>query len=110
MTPEERKSIVDEIIADLRAGPNGLPVLPVPKADPAPPSYFWVVVWPKAERFVTPILVAASTAIVLWINSLNHADTTAKVEAGTKQAQENGAEIKAAHKTVSRIVGAAVTE
>ncbi len=109
MTSEDKTEIAAMIAAALKPvpilGPDGLPVLPPPPRTPFP----WGAAWKKIEPFVTPILVAASAAAVLWINSLNHKDTTEKVQAvhetaekGLVQAEKNG-------KQVNRIVGAAVT-
>lgn len=45
--------------------------------------------WKKVEPYVTPILIAASAAIVLWIQTLNHSTTTAAIAAVKDQSAAN---------------------
>ncbi len=113
MTPEDKTEIASMIADALKPrpilGPDGLPVLPPPPPPPRVPfdwNKMWTDVAPWLARIATIILITYfGDAVYKKADSAsNHA------EAAAVQSKENATEIKAAHKTVSRIVGAAVQE
>ncbi len=115
MTPED-KTEIQGMIADALTvrfpvvlGPDGKPVQPAPPRAPFDWSGLWATVGPYVFRIVT--IGLAAIAAYFGVDASKQANVAAThAETAAVQSQQNSAEIKATHKTVSRIVGAAVQE